>query len=1632
MTETSVLSSLAQLCERHLGPAERAYRVQPAVSRTEAKRRLRQCAYNALFSYLQNRPVEDDALVNQDEESIVLEVYKLRQLRRFEDADRLEKLFKRLKENERYSDLTPALRFLVALKGSSDNSPIEQPSENVFHYPGPERGKTLDIALDAPVCYGDLKKLPGYSHYYMHFPKELFAQPFPSIFKNEEKLYGKIFNQMPGNCLGPDLVFSHKLLLGDSHEQSSHSSLFGGLTETSADSLHVQLELPDLTSVPHLRIPEFKCRKSNSSSQLSEESGLGSGSNSMSSSVMTVTDHSCVDDSIWERALTDARSQHYTWEWIGFQPGPTERPYLTEAGPEVYDILIELRQRVCSIVLEASVTPFVTVDSRSLVKHILYMLNAVPSDVFPLDQETQSFQIVPDLHVVGISPDLLADFLGDFVACGTFHARLLQFSKPLVLNSFYREGLIFQAFVAAVRRVLKYFSAAILNVPQDLEMLQLKNYFHKAMAQIRYLAKLCHCHDRPPPSQPPGDFPTGMNLLSYLYNEASVAISSPHYPLLLSVLQMSSAPFMLFIRDWVFHGVFTDSYQEFMIQADDGCIEARDEMYWEKAYTVISGDNERGEVPQFLHGMAQDLVTCGKSINLLRICHPEHFMCNLSESELPTVNVTFSQSELKLTEKFCQMYVGRMREVGRRITVDRHDVLQKIEQDKLELQQTARKIADEEISRLQGIIDERKRKADEKKKVEFDRLKQQMEDDIKRRAEEEKDEKEEDKQFIARLNREEDAMTQQDIELEKKARDDLIAYYTELGEEAMHRERVALWKVRRAQLGNARAKFLEAQKERWRKEMEEAFHGQTVLDSVSLPVLPSWVERAAETDSPLQVEEDPMPSETETAGSLPSWARRELPSVEVGGEEDVLSEGKEEEENEALPGWVKRAMEEEAVEPVQVVDEAADSDGSEVGDGDAVDDQGDPKDANTSVRLYKAVQLGGTHLPRPQIQVSAESHSCVESTEVPVRPHVHTVEGKHVTDQTEESAETKPHIRMAAGVNALTETEQVEGRVHIKTSKTMSATKESDPDAEPQRPHLKFLDGVQVNQQTSGERQVIPRKQRGEASQQISTETESQEWLIKKPSLFGHASQLSNSDYVLSVPRLRRHSSQHASVESNFKDFSIKPRIRISSTMSASKESDIAASDKFRPGIRIQGHRNASTESQQVDENVVAIKRFRQRNVKGHSSDSSVQKLLYGDASLEPVVEEDKEPLPRLDLRPGLPHQPELYQTEFSEFDAEPAMDMMSKIFVVDLGRGLLEMSVPSEEEVEVYKYTPLSVLLTKSLTMPVRAQISLVNTAVINYFTAELKVDDHFAAIRRYLLMADGDFAEILSNILLEKLSSNPLPQEILNSVFLNGALTKAIRSSIHSDDVYTQNLSFATKYMPRVLNPNEPGSLKCLELQYNVKWPLNIVLTRSCMDKYFQVFSFLLQLKRVVWVLKDVWHRLKRHALINKVGNSTEFRHLQFHRQEMEHFVKMMQGYITTQVIHVSWQEFQSDLAQPIAGLDQLHQIHQNYINKALSRCLLNKKAEKVMKLIRDVFCLILKFRSQLVSGSWTQVEGTGQFSHSNFASMSTTYKSFHMYSFFLFKVVHRLSQKGYQPHLQELLLQLNFNDYYTEASN
>lgn len=140
---------------------------------------------------------------------------------------------------------------------------------------------------------------------------------------------------------------------------------------------------------------------------------------------------------------------------------------------------------------------------------------------------------------------------------------------------------------------------------------------------------------------------------------------------------------------------------------------------------------------------------------------------------------------------------------------------------------------------------------------------------------------------------------------------------------------------------------------------------------------------------------------------------------------------------------------------------------------------------------------------------------------------------------------------------------------------------------------------------------------------------------------------------------------------------------------------------------------------------------------------------------------------------------------------------------------------------------------------------------------------------------------------------------------------------------------------------------------------WPLNVVITEGCLSKYSGVFSFLLQLKLMMWALKDICFHLKRTgeappelsaphpwleaaltsalcplpALLSHMASSVQFRQLQLFKHEMQHFVKVIQGYIANQILHVTWCEFRARLAT-VSDLEEIQRAHAEYLHKAVFR--------------------------------------------------------------------------------------------------
>lgn len=121
-------------------------------------------------------------------------------------------------------------------------------------------------------------------------------------------------------------------------------------------------------------------------------------------------------------------------------------------------------------------------------------------------------------------------------------------------------------------------------------------------------------------------------------------------------------------------------------------------------------------------------------------------------------------------------------------------------------------------------------------------------------------------------------------------------------------------------------------------------------------------------------------------------------------------------------------------------------------------------------------------------------------------------------------------------------------------------------------------------------------------------------------------------------------------------------------------------------------------------------------------------------------------------------------------------------------------------------------------------------------------------------------------------------------------------------------------------------------------------------------------------------------------------------------------------------------------------IHHLLHHLLHHHLYSCLLSKKAAAVMSIIRTIFSSILRFCSTLTSSVHPSP-------HHHYHTMCHTHRKFRETAGLLMKgkapyplrcrqcvclsllttVISKLVQRGYQPHLEDFLLRLNFNNFY-----
>lgn len=344
-----------------------------------------------------------------------------------------------------------------------------------------------------------------------------------------------------------------------------------------------------------------------------------------------------------------------------------------------------------------------------------------------------------------------------------------------------------------------------------------------------------------------------------------------------------------------------------------------------------------------------------------------------------------------------------------------------------------------------------------------------------------------------------------------------------------------------------------------------------------------------------------------------------------------------------------------------------------------------------------------------------------------------------------------------------------------------------------------------------------------------------------------------------------------------------------------------------------------------------------------------------------------------------------------------------------DLHDLILQAAVGTAEQVldDAMAFAPpLSLASQLSFGPILSAQARLVNSACIRLLFKEHHLRSHLSLQRRFHLMGDGVFASRISHALFDpdldtterspgsirtgagrglRLGSRenwpPASSEL--RLALMGILTDCYRSdpgTAYIDDTlgYERELpgglSFAVRNiseeeLEKCMDPHSLEALDFLRLQYKPPPPLDTIITPDCLYKYDRLFKHLLRVMRMLYVVtqlfKDSTDRTSQWQGVDAVARK--------YRIEAHHFVSSVSGYFFDVGVGVSWQKFEDKLDEiesrigsedaegslgDTEGLHKLQDYHERVLDRILFATLLRNRQEPVLKLLEDIFALILTF--------------------------------------------------------------------------
>ncbi|KAF8634757.1 hypothetical protein AX15_000721 [Amanita polypyramis BW_CC] len=173
---------------------------------------------------------------------------------------------------------------------------------------------------------------------------------------------------------------------------------------------------------------------------------------------------------------------------------------------------------------------------------------------------------------------------------------------------------------------------------------------------------------------------------------------------------------------------------------------------------------------------------------------------------------------------------------------------------------------------------------------------------------------------------------------------------------------------------------------------------------------------------------------------------------------------------------------------------------------------------------------------------------------------------------------------------------------------------------------------------------------------------------------------------------------------------------------------------------------------------------------------------------------------------------------------------------------------------------------------------------------------------------------------------------------------------------------------------------AIDALTLDYNVRFPLSLVISRKTVLRYQLLFRFLLHLKHVEQSLSTMWIEQKTGPWRKPAPENEEFERWRLRvcllRARMLSFVQQILAFATFEVLEPNWRALESKM-EKVTTVDQLLRDHVDFLDTCLKECMLTSSK-------------LLKAYSRLIVTCSTFALYTSSFTKSAHQAMATPNES------------------------------------------